>query len=85
MIEKFIKLKNRRFKLEDISHYDCRGSSNYTGNPPLIVIFKKYVKDGYEVVYKTNGKADKEEYLEDMNRLDEIFLGKTSAEAKILP
>lgn len=84
----FIKLKNKRFRVDDISHYSCHKSSNYTGNPPIIKIFKSRVQEAYDVVYWTsdgNRNPDKEAYIKDMNMLDELFLGKTAGEDHLLP
>jgi hypothetical protein len=84
----FIKLKNKRFRVEDISHYSCHISSNYGDNPPVIKIYKAHVWEPYDVVYwrsDENRASDKETYKMDMNRLDELFLGKTAEEEKILP
>ena len=86
MAQEFIKLRNKRFRIADISHYACIAKSNYTGNPAVITIYKKHIKDGYDIVYR--GETDKENrarYKEDMDMLDELFLGKTAGEDKLLP
>lgn len=88
MAQKFIQLKNNRFKISEISHYSCHKSSVYTSHPPLIKIFKKRFKEGYEIIYWSqdgNRKPDIEGYNTDKNILDELLLGKTEEESKILP
>ena len=86
MAQEFIKLRNKRFRIADISHYSCVAKTSYSGTPPAITIYKKHFKEGYDVVYKGGTeKENKAAYKKDMDMLDELFLGKTAAEEAILP
>lgn len=84
MEKKFIKILNYRFRINDISSYHCIDNSSYVGNFPIIVIWRKKVNDPISIHFSEKPES-REKYDKSKNELDEIFLGKTENQSKLLP
>jgi len=81
----FIKIRIHRFRISEIVHYKCVPRSNYTGYPPVIVVWKSRIKDGVDILFREDSKNLEKEYQKTKRELDELFLGQTEEETGILP